>query len=98
MKREPTHNLDSFKAAMSTDLRWTGVARAGAIELGFGRADVLATIAAMSGSMFYKAMPSEQRPGQWQDVYHVPSRAGLLYVKFTDEGVQEFKLLSFKRK
>lgn len=43
-------------------------------------------------------MASERRPGQMQDVYHVPSRAGLLYVKFTDDGIAEFMLLSFKRK
>jgi motility quorum-sensing regulator/GCU-specific mRNA interferase toxin len=34
----------------------------------------------------------------WQDVYHVPSEAGLLYVKFTASGVSEFLLLSFKEK
>jgi motility quorum-sensing regulator/GCU-specific mRNA interferase toxin len=43
-------------------------------------------------------MRSEQRPDQWQDVYHVPSAAGLLYVKFTDEGLKDFKLLFFKQK
>jgi motility quorum-sensing regulator/GCU-specific mRNA interferase toxin len=34
----------------------------------------------------------------WQDVYHVPSEAGTLYVKFTANAVTEFWLLSFKRK
>jgi hypothetical protein len=34
----------------------------------------------------------------WQDVYHVPSRQGLLYVKFTADAVAEFLLLSFKEK
>jgi motility quorum-sensing regulator/GCU-specific mRNA interferase toxin len=34
----------------------------------------------------------------WQDVYHVPSSAGLLYVKFTADAVTEFLLLSFKEK
>jgi motility quorum-sensing regulator/GCU-specific mRNA interferase toxin len=34
----------------------------------------------------------------WQDVYHVPSEAGLLYVKFTADAVTEFLLLSFKEK
>jgi motility quorum-sensing regulator/GCU-specific mRNA interferase toxin len=94
----PTHNLDAFKMAMARKLRWTGVAQEGAAALGLDEAAVKATIASMSASMFYKTMESEKRPGQMQDVYHVPSRAGLLYVKFTDEGVQEFKLLSFKRK
>jgi len=34
----------------------------------------------------------------WQDVYHVPSDAGLLYIKFTAETVTEFLLLFFKEK
>jgi motility quorum-sensing regulator/GCU-specific mRNA interferase toxin len=34
----------------------------------------------------------------WQDVYHVPSPAGTLYVKFTADSVTEFLLLSFKEK
>jgi motility quorum-sensing regulator / GCU-specific mRNA interferase toxin len=34
----------------------------------------------------------------WQDVYHVPSSAGTLYVKFTADAVTEFLLLSFKEK
>jgi motility quorum-sensing regulator/GCU-specific mRNA interferase toxin len=34
----------------------------------------------------------------WQDVYHVPSLAGVLYVKFTADIVTEFLLLSFKEK
>lgn len=41
----------------------------------------------------------------WQDVYHVPSPAGTLYVRFTPwaalgkaDTVSEFLLLSFKAK
>ena len=34
----------------------------------------------------------------WQDVYHVPSRVGVLYVKFTADVITEFLLLSFKEK
>jgi motility quorum-sensing regulator / GCU-specific mRNA interferase toxin len=34
----------------------------------------------------------------WQDVYHAPSPAGLLYVKFTADAITEFLLLSFKEK
>ncbi|MFZ4580360.1 MAG: type II toxin-antitoxin system MqsR family toxin [Myxococcota bacterium] len=98
MNRRPTHNLDAFRRAMAQNLRWTGVARAGADALGFAVVDVKSTVASMKPGMFCKSMPSEKRPGQMQDVYHVPSRVGLLYVKFTDEGIAEFVLLSFKRK
>ena len=34
----------------------------------------------------------------WQDVYHVPSRVGILYVKFTADVITDFLLLSFKEK
>lgn len=34
----------------------------------------------------------------WQDVYYVPSPAGMLYVKFTADAITEFLLLSFKEK
>jgi len=36
--------------------------------------------------------------GLWQDLYHVPSPAGMLYVKFTADAITEFLLLSFKEK
>jgi motility quorum-sensing regulator/GCU-specific mRNA interferase toxin len=94
----PSHSLEAIKTAMAAKLRWTGAARIGANEIGFGEADVKATIAKMAPAMFYKTMASERNPGLMQDVYRVPSRAGLLYVKFTDDGIAEFMLLSFKRK
>ena len=34
----------------------------------------------------------------WQDVYHAPSGVGPLYVKFVEDAVSEFRLLSFKEK
>ncbi len=47
---------------------------------------------------FFKSMTSYRDNRVWQDVYHVPSKAGLLYVKFTADAVTEFVLLSFKEK
>ena len=47
---------------------------------------------------FYKSMTSHADYKVWQDVYHVPSRVGVLYVKFTAETINEFLLLSFKEK
>lgn len=34
----------------------------------------------------------------WQDVYHVPCKNMILYVKFTKNIISEFTLLSFKEK
>jgi len=61
MTRPPTHDLDAFKAAMAVNLRRTGVARSGAMAIGFGAADVKATLATMKPSMFYKTMASERK-------------------------------------
>lgn len=52
----------------------------------------------MSRNHLYKSMTSFPDHRLWQDVYHVPSDAGLAYVKFTQGLVTEFLLLSFKEK
>ena len=58
----------------------------------------MATIQGMQRRQFYKSMTTYADHRIWQDVYHVPSTAGLLYVKFTADAVTEFLLLSFKEK
>jgi motility quorum-sensing regulator/GCU-specific mRNA interferase toxin len=52
----------------------------------------------MRRAHFYKSMTSYRDHRIWQDVYHVPSEVGTLYVKFTADVVTAFLLLSFKRK
>ncbi len=52
----------------------------------------------MQPKHFYKLMTAYSDHRLWQDVYHVPSSVGLLYVKFTVDTVTEFVLLSFKEK
>ncbi len=52
----------------------------------------------MSRTHFYKSMTSHADHRVWQDVYHIPSAIGVLYVKFTADAVTDFKLLSFKEK
>ena len=47
---------------------------------------------------FYKSMTAYADSRLWQDVYHVPSPVGMLYVKFTADAITEFLLLSFKEK
>ena len=96
-KRKPTYDLDAFKAA-APRIRATVVATRTAAALGFGRAEIEATIQTMQRRQFYKSMTSYGDHRVWQDVYHVPSPAGTLYVKFTADAVTEFVLLSFKEK
>lgn len=99
-KRKPTYDLDAFKAAFASAdrLHVTGTALRSAASLGFGRAEIVATIQGMQRSHFYKSMTAHADHRVWQDVYHVPSPVGVLYVKFTADAVTEFLLLSFKEK
>ncbi len=76
----------------------TATAVKSAAYLGFGRAEIVATIQTMQREHFFKSMTSYGDHRVWQDVYHVPSEAGALYVKFTADVVTEFLLLSFKEK
>lgn len=99
-KRKPTYDLDAFKAAFSSAdrLRATTTAIRTAAALGFGRAEIVATIQTMRRSEFRKSMTSFADHRLWQDVYHVHSPAGTLYIKFTADTVTEFLLLSFKER
>jgi motility quorum-sensing regulator / GCU-specific mRNA interferase toxin len=96
-KRKPTYDLEAFKAAAHR-IRVTVVATRTAAALGFGRAEIEATIQTMQRKQFHKSMTSYGDHRVWQDVYHVPSPAGPLYVKFAADVVTEFVLLSFKEK
>jgi motility quorum-sensing regulator/GCU-specific mRNA interferase toxin len=99
-KRTPTYDLKAFKHAFSTagSLTATGTALMSALELGFGRQGIVDVIQTMSGKHFYKSMTSFVSHHLWQDVYHVPSSAGALYVKFQADAVTTFLLLSFKER
>jgi motility quorum-sensing regulator / GCU-specific mRNA interferase toxin len=99
-KKNPTYDLDAFKATCSDSntLPITKTAFATAQALGFDRTEVVATIQTMERTHFYKSMTSQADYRIWQDVYHVPSEMGLLYVKFTGSEVTRFLLLSFKEK
>ena len=99
-KRKPTYDLDAFKEAFSTvdRLNITGTALKGAASLGFDRNDIVDVVQMMQRAHFYKSMTSYADHRIWQDVYHVPSEVGVLYVKFTADVVAEFLLLSFKEK
>jgi len=99
-KRKPTYDLQAFKAVFSTVQRLavTGAVLRSAAALGFGRSEIVETIQTMQREHFYKSMTSYADSQLWQDVYHVPSSVGLLYIKFTADVLTEFLLLSFKEK
>lgn len=98
-KRKPTYDLVSFQSwALGDEFQVTGTAIRTASGLGFTRSDMAKAIQTMRREHFRKSMTSYGDHTIWQDVYHVPSDAGELYVKFRADVVTEFLLLSFKEK
>ncbi len=99
-KRKRTYDLEAFKAAFNRaeKIVATGTALRSAAALGFGRAEIVATIQTMQRKHFYKSMTAFADHRLWQDRYHVPAPSGELYIKFTSDAVTEFLLLSFKEK
>ncbi len=99
-KRRPTYDLDAIKTAMGSveTLAITTTALRNATELGFDRAGILDVIGDMDRRMFVKSMTTFADHRVWQDVYHVPARDLILYVKFQADVVTEFVVMSFKEK
>jgi len=99
-KRKPTYDLDAFKSAFSTEDRLSATSSAliSASSLGFTRPEIVQAIQSMQRRQFYKSMTSFSNHREWQDVYHVPSLVGTIYIKFRADVVTEFTLLSFKEK
>lgn len=99
-KRIPTYDLDAFKRAfaMVTRLSVTGTALRTAAAMGCGRAEIVATIQTTERRHFVKSVTSLVDHRTWQDVYHVPRGAVVVYLKFTADVVTEFRLLSFKER
>jgi motility quorum-sensing regulator/GCU-specific mRNA interferase toxin len=79
-------------------LAMTSTALRDALRLGFDRFGVAETILSIDRRMFYKSMTTFADHRVWQDVYHVPARDMLLYVKFQADVVTEFTVMSFKEK
>ena len=99
-KRKPTYDLEAFKEAFSTpeSLNLTFTAANDAANIGFGKPEIFAVLQTMQTAHFYKSMTAHVDYRVWQDVYHVPSAIGIIYIKFTADTVTLFKLLSFKER
>lgn len=83
-KRKASYDLTMIKETFATvaTLRMGTKARDSAISLGFSMSDVVDIIQSITRAMFYKSMTTNFDSQLWQDVYHVPSAVGPLYVKF----------------
>jgi motility quorum-sensing regulator/GCU-specific mRNA interferase toxin len=98
-KRKPHHSLTTIKTTFATveALRMTNSSRQTMRGLGMDYLDVVAVIQATTRQHFYKSMSSISDATVWQDVYHVPAGARVLYVKFTTD-VDGYLLISFKER
>ena len=94
-KFNPSYNLTEFK---NSDYRITKTAQRNAEDLGFEMKDIREVVSSMELKHFYKSMTAYANHRIWQDVYHVPWGSMILYVKFTQDVLSEFTLLSFKEK
>lgn len=94
-KFKPTYDLEKFK---SSAFSITLTARQNALSLGFREEGIRQVISTMQPEHFYKSMTSYQNHKVWQDVYHVPYDDMILYIKFTENVISEFIVLSFKEK
>jgi len=99
-KRRPTYDLDAIKQAIGSvdTVAITTSALRDATALGFDRGGIVAVIHSVERRMFVKSMTTFADHRLWQDVYHVPARGLLLYVKFQADVVSEFTVMSFKEK
>lgn len=96
---KPSYDLGEFQTwALSDQFSVTRTALLTALALGLTSDDMVEIIGTIQKEHFYKSMTSHSSSLEWQDVYRVPSGAGLLYVKFRADSITEFHLLSFKEK
>ena len=94
-KFNPSYSLTEFK---SSNYSITKTAKITARNLGFDMNGINEVISTMELKHFYKSMTSYANHKIWQDVYHVPYGDLILYIKFTQNIISEFTLLSFKEK
>jgi hypothetical protein len=82
--RTPTYDLEAVQRLVGQGpiTRWiTRAAAEGAIELGMNEDAIVEAVLMLTSAHFYKSMEAEQRPGLWQDVYHLPYGRRELYLK-----------------
>lgn len=94
-KFNPNYSLSEFK---NSDFEITKTAQRTAADLGFNKKGIHEVISVMELKHFCKSMTSYANHKIWQDVYHVPYGDYILYIKFTQNVISEFTLLSFKEK
>lgn len=98
-KKKPHYDLGSIKATFVSvrTLRITKTSTSCAEALGISMQQVVNVVQAMTRTQFYKSMTSHASSAIWQDVYHVPYEATVLYVKFTTDA-EGYLVIGFKKR
>ncbi len=92
---QPRHDQATFVTVRA--LRITRTATTCAEALGITLEVVVAIVQSMTREQFYKSMTDQASSAIWQDVYHVPHGAIVLYVKFTTDA-EGYLVISLKEK
>lgn len=82
--RTPTYDLEEVQRLVGQGpitRQITLAAAEGAVALGLSEEALVAAVLSLTSAHFYKSMEAEQRPGLWQDVYHLPHGGVVLYLK-----------------
>lgn len=94
-KRTPHCPLAKVKALIDAGkVRTTHAARAGASALGFTYDEMLAVVAGLKPTDFYKSMTTHADHTIWQDVYRTSTAVGDVYLKLTV--INDVLIVSFK--
>lgn len=93
-----TYSLAAIKAAVVKRgvSAFTKSAIEGAFAMGLTSTEMLDAVAGTASTHFYKTMPADKNPGVWQDVYRVPTPAGMAYMKYTLAAGNPRIVISFK--
>lgn len=97
-KRKPSYDLIAIKAAIGSveTLSIKRTALRNAETLGYDDVGIVNIILGIERRMFVKSMTTFENHRLWQDVYHVPAHDLTLYVKFQEDLLTEFTVVSFK--
>jgi motility quorum-sensing regulator / GCU-specific mRNA interferase toxin len=82
-----TYDLGAVQALIAKGAYFINAsALTGAMKMGFDRSDIVACVLALDDSTFYKTMPSQSRPGTFQDVYKTTYDGQNVYLKLQMTG------------
>ena len=94
-KSKPHCSLKVVKGLVAAEqVRMTASAVVGGELLGFNRQAIIAIVAQLKPSDFYKSMTTHGDHRIWQDVYHPSTPAGSVYLKLIV--IDDLLIVSFK--